>query len=472
MSEAAKSARVLLVDDDDTFRRVMSGELARRGYTVASVSNGQDALDQASSAEIDVILLDLRLPDMDGIEVLKKLHEREGAGGVIVLTGHGTIDTAIQAVRLGAYDYLEKPCPVEKVEMAIQKAHEHEKLVERQKVLEDGYSPPDLQLEFVGCSSAFEKIRHTIVKIAAADEATLVLGETGVGKEMVAMLLHEQSPRKDRPFVVMDCAGLHENLLQSELFGHEKGAFTGAVRQKHGLFEVANTGTLFLDEVGDTSPEIQAKLLRVLETGRFRRLGGTKEIAVNVRVISATNRDLKKAISRGNFREDLFFRLATFTVEIPPLRERREDIPLLVEHFTRQFNLRFSRSNIFSPKAMAMLERYQWPGNIRELIHVVEQAVVLTEAKVIELENLPASVREEASNSAKVVAGDDMLPLQEVERRHVLSVLKKAGGNRARAARILDISTRNLYRLLKEYGWPAGNSAPETEEADKSSTPP
>ncbi len=466
MSKAGPSPRVLLVDDDDTFRRVMSAELSRRGYSVSTASTGQGALEQAAGAELDVILLDLRLPDMDGIEVLKRLREREMAGGVVVLTGHGTIDTAIQAVRLGAYDYLEKPCPVDAIEITVQKAHEHRRLVERQKVLEDSYSPPDLQPEFVGTSAACQRIRQTIAKIAITEATTLVLGETGVGKEMVAKLLHVQSPRREKPFVVMDCAALHENLLQSELFGHEKGAFTGAVRQRHGLFEVAHGGTIFLDEVGDTSLEVQAKLLRVLETGRFRRLGGTQEISVDVRVISATNRELKQAIARGHFREDLFFRLATLTVEIPPLRERREDIPLLVEHFTRQLNLRFFRSKRFSQKAVEALEHYRWPGNVRELIHVLEHAVVLTEGDVIGPEDLPASVLSVESQRKEVLAVEEMLPLREIERRHVLSVVDKAGGNRAQAARVLQISARNLYRLLTRYGYPTGSTPPE---ADKSS---
>ena len=390
MTSARKSIRVLLVDDDDDFRRVMSGELSRRGYAVISVASGAAAV--AHAADADVVVLDLRLPDMDGIEVLAKLCSSDVPARVLVLTGHGTIDTAIQAVRLGAYDYLEKPCPLDRMDMAIQKAHEHLRLVERQRVLEDSYATPDVGLELIGQSPMLEKVRQSIARIAPTDSTTLILGETGVGKETVAKLLHAHSRRSERPFVVVDCAGLNEHLLQSELFGHEKGAFTGAARLKHGLFEVGHTGTIFLDEVGETSPEVQAKLLRVLETGRFRRVGGTKEIAVDVRVVSATNRDLREAIARGHFREDLFFRLASLTIEVPPLRERREDVRAMVEHFTAQFNLSLSQSKRFAPAAMEALLLYRWPGNVRELIHAVQQAIVLAERDVIEPEDLPSAI--------------------------------------------------------------------------------
>ncbi len=458
MSEDSKKTRLLLVDDDATFRRVMTSELSRRGYAVVGVASGREAVTHACENEVDVTLLDLRLPDLGGIEVLARLREHNPEAGVIVLTGHGTIDTAIQAIRLGAYDYLEKPCPIEKLEMTVQKTFEHVRLVKRQKVLEDGYVAPNVAPGIVGSSRAFKKVLENVARIAPIESTTLILGETGVGKDVVATLLHAQSPRSAAAFVVVDCASLHEELLQSELFGHEKGAFTGAVRKKHGLFEVANGGTIFLDEVGEMSPEIQAKLLRVLETNRFRRLGGTAEITVDVRVIAATNRNLKEAISRGHFREDLFYRLATLTVEIPPLRERKEDIRQLIEHFTRQFNLRFSLSRRIGQQAMEALMHHSWPGNVRELIHVVEQTVVLCDGEVIRLQDLPASIR--GSWEPLADSGDEgILSLPEVERRHVLSVLEQAGDNRADAAHILGISERNLYRLIKKYRAPTSETS-------------
>jgi len=454
VSSAQPRCRVLLVDDDDTFRRVMAAELGRRGHDVMTAASGRDALAQVGEASPDVILLDLRLPDLDGITVLEKLREREVRAGVVVLTGHGAIDTAIQAIRLGAQDYLEKPCPVEKVEMAVVKTHEHLRLRQRQQVLQDGYAVPAIEPEIVGCSAALERLRQVVARVAAADSTTLILGETGCGKELVAMLLHRQSSRQDAPFVVVDCAALQEDLLQSELFGHEKGAFTGATRRKHGLFEVADGGTLFLDEVGDTNAEIQAKLLRVLETGRFRRVGGTDEISVDVRVVSATNRNLPQAVAMKRFRDDLYFRLATVTIEVPPLRDRRDDIPLLVEHFTARFNRRFSLSRRFSSDAIAALCGYGWPGNVRELIHVVEQAIVLVDRDTIEPANLPPQIRTACKGPVPDLAAEHALPLAEVERRHVLAVMDRVGGNRAQAARVLGISERNLYRMLKRYSSP------------------
>jgi DNA-binding NtrC family response regulator len=443
-------ARLLLIDDDDAFRQVMASELNRRGYPVTVASTGEEALRQAAKAEADVTLLDLRLPDMDGIQVLKLLREQNPAMAVVMLTGHGTIDTAVQAMRLGAFDYLEKPCPIEKLEMTVHKTYEHVRLVRRKKVLEDSYSISRPGPDLVGSSPAFRKLLTSVQRFAKADTNTLILGETGVGKEVVATLLHSQSPRNEAPFVVVDCAGLHEELLQSELFGHERGAFTGASRKKHGLFEVANGGTLFLDEVGDTSPDIQAKLLRVLETSRFRHLGGTAEIEVDVRIVAATNRDLREAISRGHFREDLFYRLATLTLKIPPLRERTGDIRELAEHFTARFNHQYSLSKQFTPEAMDILVQYGWPGNVRELIHVVQQAVVLCDQDEIGTGDIPQSVRkylQPATEPGRI----EVATLGELERRHVTSVLDRVGGNRARAAELLGISERNLYRLLHKY---------------------
>ena len=450
MRKSAENARVLLIDDDDMFRRVMAAELTRRGYRVAAVATGREAL-EAQHADADVVLLDLRLPDMDGIEVLGRLRERNASSmGVVVLTGHGTIDTAIRAIRLGAHDYLEKPCQIEKLEMAIQKTYEHVRLVKRQRVLEDGYAAPNVAAGLVGTSPAFVKLLENVARIARTGATTLVLGETGVGKEVVAKLLHTQSSRAEAPFVVVDCAALHEELLQSEIFGHEKGAFTGAMRLKHGLFEVAHGGTIFLDEVGDTSPDVQAKLLRVLETSRFRRLGGTEEIVVDVRIVAATNRNLKDAIARGHFREDLFYRLSTFTVEIPPLRDRREDIRVLAEHFTSQFNARFSVSTRLSDAALDALVQHSWPGNVRELIHALEQAVALSDGAVVGPGDLPASVRTH-QESRGGAAAEPVPTLREIERAHIFSVLDRVDGNRAQAARLLGMNERSFYRLLRRH---------------------
>jgi two-component system response regulator AtoC len=460
MSEESAGRRVLVVDDDDTFRQVLSSELTRRGHDVSVAATGRDAVEAACRLGPDVVLLDLRLPDLDGLEVLRQIRERQLPLGVIVLTGHGTIDTAIQAIRLGAHDYLEKPCQIEKVELAIRKTREHLALVERQRVLQDGYSPPDVRTGLVGASAVFQELCQRVQRIGRSDSTTLILGETGVGKEMVAVLLHAESPRKEAPFVVVDCASLDEELLRSELFGHERGAFTGATRQRHGLLEVAHGGTLFLDEVGDASPEIQSKLLRVLETGRFRRLGGNLEIRVDVRILAATNRDLETDIRKGRFREDLYFRLATLTLRVPPLRERLQDVPVLVEHYTRLLNRRFSRSARFDEDAVRALQGYSWPGNVRELIHVMEQAMVLADGDVIRPADLPSMVRGGAGAAPAASPEATPLSLREVQRQHVLAVVERAGGNRTRAAEMLEVSERNLRRLLKRYGWPPGTWDP------------
>ena len=458
-----KMPNVLLVDDDATFRKVMASELSRRGYTVASAGSGQEALAMASQGSPEVTLLDLGLPDMHGIDVLARLQERNPGAATIVLTGHGTIDTAIQAIRLGAYDYLEKPCPIEKLEMAVQKACEHARLVKRQRILEDGYAVANVEERLVGSSPVFRTLLEDVARIALTEATTLILGETGAGKEVIARLLHAQSPRRDAPFIVVDCAALHDNLLQSEIFGHEKGSFTGATRQKHGLFEVANGGTVFLDEVGDASPDIQAKLLRILETSRFRRVGGTEEVSVDVRVLAATNRNMRQAVARGHFREDLFYRLATFTLEIPALRDRGEDIRLLIEHFTTQFNQKFSTAQRISESAMQVLLAHPWPGNVRELVHVVEQIIVLSKGDVVQVEDLPASVRH-LPNPPSSPVGQESPSLEKVERDHILSVLHHVDGNRAKAAGILGISERNLYRRLRKYHEPSPGPRRESKQ--------
>lgn len=337
----------------------------------------------------------------------------------------------------------------------------------------DGGGAPRTPPEFIAASQASRAILQSITRIGPADSATLIAGETGVGKEVVARLIHAASPRRARPIVVVDCASLHEQLLQSELFGHEKGAFTGAVQQKLGLFEVAHDGTVFLDEVGEASLEVQAKLLRVIESGQFRRVGGTTEITVDARVLSATNRDLWAAARGGRFREDLLYRLSTLTIRIPPLRERPEDIVALVDHFAREVNRKLGVAKEFGAEALCCLTRYSWPGNVRELSHVVEQAIVLAEHGTIETQDLPATVRLGLGATFATSGEPSDLPLHEVERRHVLLVMEHAKGNRGLAAKTLGISVRNLYRLLKKYGWKERvrrGSTAMPDQADRSDT--
>ena len=442
-------ANLLLVDDDDTFRTVVSKEIARLGHRVTTAANGTTALATLAAGDFEVMLLDLNLPDMDGLAVLEQAKRACPTVEVIVLTGHGAIDTAMAAVRLGAYDYLEKPCPVAVLDVAVRKARERRSLVENNVILRAGLTPPDVGSEFAGASGAFHDLTRMIERVAKSDSTVLVMGETGVGKSVVARLLHSRSPRASNPFVVVDCGALHDSLLQSELFGHQRGAYTGAVSMEHGLFDVADRGTIFLDEIGDVSAATQAQLLRVLETGTYRRVGGTKEIKVDVRVVAATNRDLEDLLAKGIFRKDLYYRLHAIRVEIPPLRKRREDIPVLVDHFTRRFNARFHQERRFSEASLRALTQYDWPGNIRELIHEVETAMILADGNTIEPAALPVALRGSPPHGW-MPDGDHLVTLREAEKQYVDYVLEKVGGRRARAAEILGISERNLYRKLLE----------------------
>ncbi len=435
--------RILLVDDDAAFRSVMANELKRLGYETFPVGSGEEAVRRISDIEPEVVLLDLRLPGMNGIETLQALQAKAPAAEVIMLTGHGSIDTAIESIRIGAFDYVVKPCPLDELQIRIQRAAERRALRRRASLLERGLTPPDLGSGFLGDSPEFRNLLHMIDLVAPADSTVLITGETGSGKERVAKMLHARSPRRAKPFVVVDCAALQESLLQSELFGHERGAFTGADRAKPGLFEVAHGGTIFLDEIGEISQATQTKLLRVLDNSTFRHVGGAAEIHVDVRVLAATNRDMQAMVRQGHFREDLFYRLSTITVEIPPLRDRGGDIDLLARRFVDTFNERFGSAKQMSPAALDALRRHNWPGNVRELLHAIESAMVVCEGPEI----LPVHLR-----IPKPAAQSKALPtLDQLERDHIRAALHSAQGHRAQAAKILGISERNLYRKLKDY---------------------
>ena len=448
-----KPACVLLVDDDATFRQVMANELNRLGYQIEAVGSGEEAVRRIATLEPDVVLLDLRLPGMNGLEVLKSIHASAPATEVVMLTGHGSIDTAIESIRIGAFDYVVKPCPLDELHIRIQRAIERRSLRQRANLLERGLTPPDLGSSFVGESPEFRRLLKLIELVAPSDGTVLITGETGAGKERVAKLIHARSPRRFRPFVVVECATLQESLLESELFGHERGAFTGADHGKPGLFEVANGGTIFLDEIGEVSPATQTKLLRVLDTSTFRHVGGTGEIRVDVRVLTASNRDVSAMVRQGLFREDLFYRLSTITVEIPPLRARGADVELLAQHFVATLNERFGSGKQISEEALQLLRRHTWPGNVRELLHVVEAAMVLCEGTCILPEHLPATLRNPRVAAApSISANSASLPtLEQAERELIRLALEASNGHRGNAARVLGISERNLYRKLHEH---------------------
>jgi DNA-binding NtrC family response regulator len=444
--------RLLIVDDDHGFRGALASAMAARGFVVTAEPSGSAALAWLASHECDLVLLDLKMPDMSGIEVLDKIRECFSSIEVILLTGHGTIDTAVAATRRGAFHFLTKPCSPDEVEVTLMKAMERRALIERTSVLQQGLAPPDLGETFIGRSSQYQEILRLIGRVARVDSSVLILGETGVGKELVAKLIHSRGGRSRHPFVVVDCTNLHEELLQSELFGHEKGAYTGAVHLKHGLFEVADKGTVFLDEVGDVSPALQAKLLRVIETGTFRRLGGTSEMSVDVRVVAATNRHLPEMVTQGHFREDLYYRLNTICIDVPPLRERPDDIACLAAHFVTRFNRRFAQHKNLSPEAVEALARYSWPGNIRQLINVIEQVVVLADEDTLTPTHLPSLIRSHGVSGSPRTQGSVIVPLKDVERQYIEFVIKQFDGHRAHAARALGIGERSLYRKLNEYG--------------------
>ncbi len=441
---------VLLVDDDDAFRTVMGRELARAGFDILTAATGGEALRVAVERQPLVVVLDLNLPDVTGLQVLERLRAVCPSTEVLMLTGQGSIDAAIQSIRSGAFDYVAKPCPLDELEVRIQRALERHSLTRRATLLERGLTPPDLGHAFVGRSPRFVEVLDLIGRVAPSDAAVLITGETGSGKEIAAKLLHARSHRREKPFVVVECAGLQESLLQSELFGHERGAFTGADRAKPGLFEVAHGGTIFLDEIGEVSASTQVKLLRVLDASAFRRVGGTAEIAVDVRLLAATNRDLQAMVRQGQFREDLFYRLSTIALHLPPLRERTGDVELLARHFVAQLNERHGGSRELGAAALDVLRRHAWPGNVRELKHAIEAALLVCDGDEVRPEHLPASVRRQPDAPS---AGGPLATLDALEREHVRRVLDAVQNHRGQAAKVLGISERSLYRKLRDYGW-------------------
>jgi len=441
-----KQPSLLLVDDDPSFRQALGAELGRLKFDVALAASGEEALATIARSEPEVVLLDFRLPGLGGLDVLKQIRERHPAVDVIVLTGHGSIDTAIESIRTGAFDYVAKPCPLDELEVRIQRALERQALRRRTTLLERGLTPPDLGSSFIGTSPAFRRVLDVVDRVAPTDSTVLITGETGSGKEMAAKLIHARSSRRQRPFITVDCAALQDTLLQNELFGHERGAFTGADRAKAGLFEVANGGTVFLDEIGEINPATQMKLLRVLDSSTFRRIGATTEIHVDVRVLAATNRDLDALVAQGAFRADLYFRLRTIELRLPPLRERPADIDVLADHFVERMNERLGCGKHLSPAAREALRAHEWPGNVRELRHAIEAAMIVCEGAEIGAPHLV--LRPPAAGSA---GPTELVTLEEMERAHIARALKATDGRRSQTARLLGISERNLYRKLRDY---------------------
>jgi two-component system, NtrC family, response regulator AtoC len=446
----SRKVRVLVVDDEEIVRESLSGWLEKDGYSVETAPDGRSALDRIQAEPWSIVLLDLKMPGMDGMQVLEETRKIRPDGVVVIMTAYATVDTAVSAMKNGAYDYLVKPFDPEELSLLIQKivtqqALVHENLVLR-KALKQEWTFRDLVSKAPAMQAVFE-----LARVAAKSQSTiLVQGESGTGKELLARAIHAESPRSGGPFVAVSCAALAETLLESELFGHEKGAFTGAVVRRKGKFEAANDGTLFLDEIGDVSLKLQLDLLRVLEERRFDRLGGNETVQVDVRIVAATNRDLKRAVAEGRFREELYYRLNVIPITLPPLRERREDIPLLVDHFLERLTVEMNRRiDGVSAEAMRVLMAYAWPGNVRELRNVLERAVVVatgTTLRPADLGLAPAT-----SDHPDGDNGNELASLEEVERRHIAEVLRRTGSNVSQAARILGIDRVTLYNKIRKY---------------------
>ena len=445
------TATILIVDDEKNTREGLREALESLGYLAITAGDGLQAEDLLRRQAVDLVLADLKMPGMDGLELLGKVQVLSPASIFIIMTAYGTVETAVEAMKRGAYDYLTKPVNLDQLELLIERAL-------KKKSLEDEniYLKEQLEKRFgfenlLGRSAAMEKVYELIRQIRNSPATVLISGDSGTGKELVARAIHQQSPRRRQPFYPVHCASLAPTLLESELLGHERGAFTGAVSLKKGRFELADGGTIFLDEVGEIPTEIQVKLLRVLETLEFERVGGTKPIKVDVRVLAATNCDLEKRVREGSFREDFYYRLNVVRIHLPPLRERQEDIPLLIDYFIRESNRDNNKEiSSVSSRAMHLLQAYDWPGNVRELKNCVESMVVLAKTAELDVDDLPPQLKRSEADSA--ISMPQTLNLQDQERDLILKALLRAGDNKSRAAGLLGISRRTLYRKIEEYG--------------------
>jgi two-component system NtrC family response regulator/two-component system response regulator HydG len=450
--------RIVVIDDEVNAAAALETLLREDGYDVARAHDGRTGLQLLEKHDPDVVLTDLRMPGMDGIELLAKIKEIRPETMVIVMTAYGTVKTAVKAMKLGAEDYLGKPIDVEELEVVLQKALERKGLLEEARSLRERLEHKYRLDNLVGESPEMLSVFKTIRQVAPSSASVLLLGESGTGKELFAQALHQHSPRRNRPFVKVACAALPETLLESELFGHEKGSFTGAVYTRAGRFEAADGGTLFLDEIGDITPTVQVKLLRFLEEREFERVGGNKTFKVDVRIVAATHRDLKRKLEEGTFREDLYYRLNVIEIHIPPMRERPGDIPLLAHHFLRKYaDANGKELKGISDEVLALLLSHPWPGNVRELENAMERAVVLSDGPTLTPVHFPTlrkAVGDEAARPAGGAALGVRIPgstLADLEREAILRTLEAVGGSTSKAAAILDISARKIQYKLKEY---------------------
>ena len=450
-----KENSVLVVDDDPAHRTMLRTLLTGWGYTIHEADDGSTAIEKVHEQAFDLILMDIRMIKVSGLEALDEIKAFNPAIPVIIMTAYSSVETAVEALKSGAYDYLTKPLDFDELRLAMERAMDHRQLKEENRLLRESLGNHFDRQNIIGRSPAMVKLLETVAQVAPSEATVLITGESGTGKEMIAGAIHFNSPRKDGPFVKLNCAAITETLLESELFGHERGAFTGAYKRKEGRFRQAHGGSIFLDEISEMSLAMQVKLLRVLQDREITRVGGEEVINVNVRLIAATNKDLLKEIEAGRFREDLFYRLNVVTLKMPPLRERREDVPLLAKHFLETFCQK-NRKEMkgFTPQAMDLFLKYDWPGNVRELMNAVERGVVLANSEYLDKKDLPLSMKDETIEGAapleQAIPGD--LPLEEVEKASILKTLELTGGNKSEAARRLGITRRTLHKKLKKYG--------------------
>ncbi|MDI6780179.1 MAG: sigma-54 dependent transcriptional regulator [Bacteroidota bacterium] len=446
-------AKILIVDDEETYRYMLNTVLTNEGYQTAVAGDGIQAINALQTDVFDIALLDIKMPKVDGIDVLKFIKETFADTEVVMLTGVGTIQIAVECMKLGAYDFLMKPYSSEDLLKTIRKIEEKRSLLRENQIIKAELLRLSGSTDIIGNSPNFKRVLDVALKVATTSSTILIQGASGTGKELVANYIYKNSDRADKHFVVLNCASIPDTLIESELFGHEKGAFTDARTMKKGLVEIADTGTLFLDEVGDISPIIQPKLLRFIQTGEYRRVGGNIVLKSDVRIISATNKDLVEEVKHGRFREDLLYRLNVITIEIPNLKDRKEDIPLLVEWFL-QNKIRMKPRKHISHKALELLMRYDWPGNVRELENVIERAAILSKDDTIQPDDISLPLKSVGffqNFSENNIIGTPV-SMKEIEKQHMEGVLKSFQGNKAEAAKILGISLKTLYTKIQQYG--------------------
>lgn len=455
MAKLSSPGSILVVDDDRAHRTMLRTLLGGWGYAVQEADDGARAIKKVHEKSYDLILMDVRMVEVSGLQALSEIRSFNPAIPIIIMTAYSSVETAVEALKKGAYDYLSKPLDFDELELAIGRAMDHTRLKEENRALKErlgvGFNTGDI----IGRSRVMVELLETVALVAPTEATVLITGESGTGKELIASAIHLNSPRRENPFIQLNCAAITETLLESELFGHEKGAFTGADRRREGRFRLAHSGSIFLDEVSEMSVAMQAKLLRVLQEKEIQRVGGEEVLRVDVRVMAATNRDLKAEIKGGRFREDLYYRLNVVTLAVPALRERREDIPLLAQHFLNTFAEK-NRKQIkgFTPQAMDRLVRYDWPGNVRELMNAVERGVILCRGDYVSEMDFPLSVSDVLAPEQELVREELLadLPLEEVEKVTILKTLESAGGNKSETARRLGITRRTLHKKLKKYG--------------------